>query len=111
MVIDVISSHTQRVEFGKFLAQRGFDAEVQRHVRAGASSADTSQPDSRRIPFHGDQLDIATVGIEIRPYSIEHGLDTFLRDHGSLSLDSPNRVDPDTRESATGMPATGDGIS
>jgi hypothetical protein len=79
MVIEVMSSHAQRVEFGKLLAQRGFDSEVQRHMRAGASSAYASQPDSRRIPFHGDQLDISPVSIEIRSYPIEHGLDTFLR--------------------------------
>src|SRR6185295_1348779 len=89
MVIEVMSSHAQRVEFGKLLAQRGLDAEVQCHMRARASSADASQPDSRRIPFHGDQLYVAPVSVEIRPHPIEHGLDTFLRDHGCLPLDSP----------------------
>src|SRR5580765_973124 len=107
MVIAVMSSHAQRVELGKLLAQRGFDAEVQRHLRGGASSANAGQPDSRRIPFHGDQLDIAPISIEIRPDPIEHGLDTFLRNHGYLPLESSRSRYPGERNRDASHVVTG----
>ena len=71
-------------------------------MRARASGAHTRQPDGRRIPFHGDQFDIAPISIEVRPHAIEHSLNTFLRNHEWLPVKTVKSPAPVVRTRGTG---------
>src|SRR5712691_6913939 len=98
MTVSLVKSRdAQRLKIGDVPAQRRLDADVQRHMRARTSGAHPCQPDGRRIAFNGNQLDIAAVGIEVRPHAIEHSLNTFPRNHEWLLLKSPDRTGSDTR--------------
>jgi hypothetical protein len=82
MAVSLVKSRlAQRVKIRDFLAQRGLDADVQRHMRARAPGAHPRQPDSRRIPIYGDEFDIAPISLEVRPHTVEDSLNTFFRNH------------------------------
>src|ERR1043165_7305988 len=78
------SDQTQRLELRDFLAQRRFDAEIQRHVRARASGAHAGELDVCRIAVERHQLDVAAVGLHERPHPTEHRFDAFFGNHAGL---------------------------
>src|SRR5262245_33781356 len=56
------SHQPKRAELGDGVAKRGFDAEVERHLRARTGRAHARQSHVRGIPRHLDELDVAAVG-------------------------------------------------
>src|SRR5215471_3475676 len=55
------SDQAQRFELGDLLAERRLDAQIQRHVRAGAAGAHAGELHVGRIARHLDELDVAAV--------------------------------------------------
>src|SRR5262249_51612316 len=77
------SDHAEVLELGDLLAQRGLDAQVERHVRARAPGAHAGELDGRRVAAQVHQLDVAAVGLQEGPYAIEHGFHPLPGDHES----------------------------
>src|SRR5207249_461491 len=71
------SDEAKRVELRHLLAERRFDAEIQRHVGARTAGAHAGQLDVGGIAGHVDQLDVAAIGLQERPYAFEHRFDSF----------------------------------
>src|SRR5476649_2073045 len=72
------SHNPQGVELGNLFAQRGFDAEVQRHVCARTAGAHAGQPDVGGVAGDADDFDVAAVGLHEGADPAQHCLYAFL---------------------------------
>src|SRR4051794_40290766 len=77
----IAASHQpERLEFRDLVAQCGLDAEIERHVRAGAAGAHAGQLDAGGVLGHVDELDVAAVGLQEWAPAPQHCLDPLSRD-------------------------------
>src|SRR5438093_6912349 len=81
-VVMADSYEPERLEFRHAFTQGGLDAEIQRHVRAGAAGAHAGQAYVGGVADHFNQLDVAAVGAKKWPHALEDGFHTFLCHHG-----------------------------
>jgi hypothetical protein len=77
------SRHLQGIEFGNLVANGGFNAVMQRHMRGRTAGAHPRQTNGRRAAIDGKKLDVTPVGLQKGPDAIKHSLDSFSLDsHG-----------------------------
>src|SRR5712691_3011753 len=75
------SDHPQRFEFGDFLPKCGFNAEIQRHVRARASGTQAGELDVGRIAVDINEEDVAAVRVHERTHAVEDRFHAFSGNH------------------------------
>src|SRR5262245_53219325 len=71
------SDQAKGLEFGNLFAERRFDAEIQRHVRAGTARAHAGQANLGAVAVDADDLDVAPVGLQKWTHATEHRFDPF----------------------------------
>src|SRR4051795_6192700 len=77
----IASPQPEGLELGHLLTQRGLDAKIEGHVRAGTAGAHAGQPHISRIALDLQQLDVAAVGLHERTHPREHRFDAFFGNH------------------------------
>src|SRR5262245_8872616 len=97
-----VSEEAQRLELRELVTERGFNPEMERHVRARAAGAHAGEPDVRRILVDGDELDVTAIGLQEGSDAFEHRLNPLSRNHQCLPLPEGQRV---CQESGAGIAA------